>query len=217
MDTPRIPPGTREEIGLLNHTIARVLGAVAGGGPPHVFTTLARHRSLFRRWLGFAGALMPGGTLPRADTELLILRVGHNCGCAYELQQHERIALAAGLTPADVDRVRDGPRAPGWPAHRALLLRAADELHATRTLSDAVWAGLRPAFTDRQLIELCLLVGHYEMLAMTLNALGVQPDSLPEGGPPRALRVLQSALGRRARRGQAPGPADPAEAVSGAV
>jgi alkylhydroperoxidase family enzyme len=217
MDTPRIPPGTRADIGLVNHAIARVLGAVAGGGPPHVFTTLARHRSLFRRWLGFAGALMPGGTLPRAESELLILRVGHNCGCAYELQQHERIALSTGLTQADVDRVRHGADAPGWSPRAALLLRAADELHATKTLSDELWARLRPELTDRQLIELCLLVGHYEMLAMTLNALGVQPDDLPPGGPPRALVLLQSVLARRGRGERAPRPSTPVGGTPGAV
>ena len=36
---------------------------------------------------------------------------------------------------------------------------------------------------DTELIELCFLVGHYEMLAMTLNSLGVQPE-------PSALRIL---------------------------
>ncbi len=29
---------------------------------------------------------------------------------------------------------------------------------------------------DHELIELCLLVGHYEMLAMTLNSLQVERD-----------------------------------------
>ena len=33
---------------------------------------------------------------------------------------------------------------------------------------------LRP--DERQLIELCLLAGHYTMLAGTLNSLGVRPD-----------------------------------------
>jgi alkylhydroperoxidase family enzyme len=56
-------------------------------------------------------------------------------------------------------------------------LRAVDELHETRTLSDETWAGLRAAgLSDTELIELPMLVGHYEMLAMTLNALRVTPD-----------------------------------------
>ncbi len=195
--TPRIPPGDASDIGRLNALFARAAGAVTGSAPPNVFTTLARHRRLFWRWLRFAGALMPGGVLPRAQTELLILRVAHNCGCEYEWGHHERLGVMAGLDSEDVERVRRGPGAAGWSRRQELLLRAADELHAERTISDSLWAELRPLYSDRELIELCMLVGHYEMLAMTLNALGVQPDRLRRGRPPRLARLL-----RRARRGR---------------
>lgn len=193
--TVRVRPGDASEIGRLNALVARVAGAATGGEPPKVFTTLARHRRLFRRWLYFAGALMPGGVLPRADTELVILRVAHNCDCEYEWRQHERLAVAAGLEPGEVERVRLGPDAGGWSARQGLLLRVADELHAERTISDSLWAELRPHHSDRELIELCMLVGHYEMLAMTLNALGVEPDRLRPGPPPRLARVLRRARG----------------------
>src|SRR3989475_9652958 len=109
----RIAPGSAREIGLLNAAIARVLGAATGGGPPNVFTTLARHRRLFRRWLRFAGALMPGGVLPRAETELLILRVANTCGCEYEWGHHERLGVAAGLDSEAVERGRQGAGAAG--------------------------------------------------------------------------------------------------------
>lgn len=140
---------------------------------------------------------MPGGLLPRAETELLILRVAHNCGCEYEWGQHERLAAAAGLDSQEIERVRQGPGAPGWSRRQELLLRAADELHAERTISDSLWAELRPLYSDRELIELCMLVGHYEMLAMTLNALGVQPDRLRGDRPPWLARVLRRAGGGR--------------------
>ncbi|WP_354698809.1 carboxymuconolactone decarboxylase family protein [Paraconexibacter sp. AEG42_29] len=193
---PRIAPGGRADIGTINHGIARLLGLVAGGGPPNVFTTIARHRGIFRPWLRFAGALMPGGVLPRDQTELLILRVAHNCASEYEWSQHARIALTTGLTAADVERVRAGADADGWSARQALLLRAADALHADHTIDDELWAELRPVMKDAELIELCLVVGHYSMLAMTLNTLRVQPDA-PAGRPPRALRVVQSIVARR--------------------
>jgi AhpD family alkylhydroperoxidase len=191
---PRIPPGGREQIGLVNALITGAIGRATGTSPPHVFTTLARHRRLFRRWLWFAGGLMPGGTLPRADTELVILRVAHNCECLYEWGHHERIARAAGLTGAEVDRVRDGAAAGGWSSRRTLLLRAADELHDRRELSDELWEALRGSLSDEQLIELCMLIGHYEMLAMTLRSLRVQPDTFGSGPPSLLARVLR---GRR--------------------
>lgn len=181
-DGPRIAPGTRREIGVVNAAIARVAGIAVGGRAPNIFTTLARHRGLFRRWLWFAGGLMPGGKLPRDETELAILRVAHNTGCDYEWGHHERLGRRAGLGDEEIARVREGAGAAGWSPRRALLLRAVDELHADRRIADELWAGLRAQYDERELIELCLLVGHYEMLAMTLLSLGVEPDAEPARG-----------------------------------
>ena len=154
-----------------------MLGRATGRRPPNVFTTLARHRGLFRRWLWFAGALMPGGKLPRRDSELVILRVAHNTECAYEWGHHERLGQRAGLSAEEVERVRSGPDAPGWSPRRRLLLRPCDEMHADGAIGDELWAGLAAELDDRLLIELCMLIGHYEMLAMTLNTLRVQPEA----------------------------------------
>lgn len=196
---PRIAPGTRREIGWVNAGIVKLLGIAVGGEPPHVFTTLARHRGLFRRWLLFAGALMPGGKLPRDESELVILRVAHNARSDYEWVQHERLGRRAGLTPDEISRVRVGASAPGWSERRALLLRAADALHAERRIGDELWADLRRHLDERELIELCMLVGHYEMLAMTLSSLGVEPDPMPDPDAvlPPAARLLQRVAARR--------------------
>ena len=67
--------------------------------------------------------------------------------------------------------------ADGWSERQGALLRATDELLAQRTLSDEVWGELRPLLSDEELIELCMLAGHYAMLAATLNALRVEVDS----------------------------------------
>jgi alkylhydroperoxidase family enzyme len=61
-----------------------VLGARPPGfdtrlGDNNIFSTLARHRDLFRAWLPFGGALLGGGVLPARERELLILRTGWNC------------------------------------------------------------------------------------------------------------------------------------------
>jgi hypothetical protein len=52
---------------------------------------------------------------------------------------------------------------------------------------DKTWGELNSTFDERQVIELCMLVGHYEMLAMTLNSLGVQPE------PPAVAALDESA------------------------
>jgi alkylhydroperoxidase family enzyme len=178
---PRIAPGGRREIGRLNAGIVRLAGLATRGDPPHLFTTLARHRKLFRRWLWFAGALMPRGKLPRRDTELVILRVAHNAGSEYEWGHHERIGRRAGLSQAEIARVREGPAADGWAPRDAMLLEAVDSLRADGDIGDELWSRLSVELDEVQLIELCMLAGHYEMLAKTLATLRVVPDH-PVGG-----------------------------------
>lgn len=174
---PRVPPGSRAQLGLVNTAIVRALGRAAGtGGPPNLFATLGRHRGLFRRWLWFAGGLMPGGRLPRADSELVILRVAHRADCAYEWEHHVRLGRRAGLTADDIERVRQDPGAGGWTPRQAALLRATDELHDERRIGEATWRELEAHLDERERIELCLLAGHYEMLAGTIHSLGIQPD-----------------------------------------
>ena len=177
--TARIAPGSRRDLGLPIWVFSRLAGRATRTAPPAIFTTLGRGRGLFWGWLHFAGRLMPGGRLPRRETELVILRVATVRDCAYELEHHVRLGRRAGVTSEDVDRVREGSAAEGWRSHERLLLRATEELLATRDLTDASWAELRTAYDERTVIEILLLVGHYDMLATTLTTLRLEPD------PPR--------------------------------
>jgi alkylhydroperoxidase family enzyme len=151
-------------------------GAGAPGAPAaNIFSTLVRHPGLFRRWLPFAGKLL-AGKLAARERELLILRTGWRCRSEYEWGQHVLIGRQAGLTDHEVDRIKDGPQAPGWSSLDAALLRAADELHDDSCISDGTWAVLSAHYSERQLIEVPMLVGHYHLVAFTLNSLGVQRE-----------------------------------------
>lgn len=175
--TARIAPGGRQDVGVIGWAIARVSGLVTGTTPPNLFLVLGRHRRLFRGWLRFAGRLMPGGTLPRRDTELVILRVAHLRGCAYELEHHRHLAARAGLSESDIGRAFEGPDAPGWDERERTLLMAVDQLHHDGDLADDTWQQLRRHVDERQAIELVMLAGHYEMLATFINTLRIPPDA----------------------------------------
>lgn len=144
---------------------------------PKVFLLLMRHRTLFRPWLRFASRLMPYGTLDRRDTELVILRVGWNCRSRYEWGQHVQIGLRSGLTADEIARVAKGPDAAGWSEKQAALLRATDELHRDRRIGDATWSALGKHYKDKQLLEIGMLAGAYEMLAGVLNSVGLPLES----------------------------------------
>ena len=80
MTTPRIAPGGLRELGVVNHLISTVAGRVLGGTRPNVFTTLGRQRGLFRAWLWYSAKMMPGGRLPRRETEMVILHIADPAG-----------------------------------------------------------------------------------------------------------------------------------------
>ncbi|MEA2160477.1 MAG: hypothetical protein QOD66_2857 [Solirubrobacteraceae bacterium] len=178
---PRLAPARPGETGWVNAVLVEVLRRGARTQrAPNLFATLARHRRLFRGWLWFAGSLMPGGRLPRADTELVILRVAHNCGCEYEWRHHQRLARTAGLNAEQVDRIRAGTDVRDWSERQALLLRVADELHERREIPDDLWAALSNELAEVEIIELVMLIAHYEMLATVIQSLGIALDEPAE-------------------------------------
>ncbi|TDD26835.1 carboxymuconolactone decarboxylase family protein [Actinomadura sp. KC06] len=173
---PRATPGGIRDVGVVNWLICRIAGRATGTGPPNLFLTLARRRGLFRGWLWFAGRLMPGGTLPRRETELVILRVAHLSDCRYEFDHHVRIGRRAGVRERDVQRLKEGPDAVGWNPRERAILAAADQLHDRRDLDDETWTRLRTHLSEGQCVELTMLAAHYEMLATVIGTLRVQPD-----------------------------------------
>ena len=152
------------------------------GPASNIFDTLVRHPGLFRKWLPFGGKLL-SGKLPPRDRELLILRTGWLCRSAYEWGQHVLMARSVGVTDDEIARVVEGADAEGWDSFEQTLLRAADELHDDACISDGTWTALSERYDERQLIEVSMLVGHYHMVAFTLNTLGVEREAGVPGLP----------------------------------
>ncbi|MGV9670189.1 MULTISPECIES: carboxymuconolactone decarboxylase family protein [unclassified Gordonia (in: high G+C Gram-positive bacteria)] len=175
MSTPRIAPGGLRDLGPINWAFSRIAARAIGVHDAHIFSTLGRTRGLFRGWLHFSARLMPFGTLPRKDSEMIIIRVAHLRGSEYELDHHRRLGKRAGIGDDEFGRILDGPDA-GWGDRERALLRAADELVTDSDISDIAWSALRRHLDERQAIAFVLLAGQYDMLATTLHTLRVQPD-----------------------------------------
>ena len=172
---PRIAPLADEELTSQQRDLLKGIGGPAGdAGALNIFLTLVRHPGLFRRWLPFGGKLLVG-KLPARDRELLILRTAVNCDSPYEWAQHVKIGLASGLRDAEIERIKEGAAA--WEGFDAVLLRAADELHKNSNISDAIWDALAEEYDELQLVEVPMVVGHYHLVAFTLNSLGVQIEA----------------------------------------
>lgn len=149
----------------------------------NIFTTLARHPKLLKRWLVFGNHVLAKSTLSPRARELLILRTGFRCKSEYEWGQHAIIARHAGISDDEIRRVTQGPDAPGWDPIDALLLRAADELHDDYAMSDTTWAALAAVYDVKQMMDVVFTVGQYTLVSMALNSLGIERDPGVDGFP----------------------------------
>jgi len=103
--------------------LSRLLSAAPGGDvePMHIFTTLAHQPDLFRRWLGFGGALLDGH-LPGRLRELVILRTAARFNGRYEWAHHLDLGAAQGITPAELEALGGSLSTVEWdPLERAAL------------------------------------------------------------------------------------------------
>lgn len=137
--------------------------------------TLMRHPELYRAQMSYGLQLNLRSALPPRDRELLILRTGWLCQAPFEWGEHVLIAKRIGVTSEEIERITQGPEAPGWDEHERALLRAADELHLDAMISDATWEALSRRLDERQMIELPCIVGHYHLIAFYQNSLRMRP------------------------------------------
>lgn len=158
--------------------------AILGDGETlNIFSTLAHHPKLMKRFLVFGNHVLGKSTLAPRDRELLILRTGWNCRAPYEWGQHVAVARGSGVTDDEITRITEGADAGGWAPRDALLVRAADELHRDQTLSDATYAGLARHYDERELLDIVFTVGQYHLVSMALNTFGVERDDGVTGVP----------------------------------
>ncbi len=149
----------------------------------NIFATIARHPKMMQGWLPFIFYVLRESTLPPRDREILILRISWLCRSEYQFGQHTLLGKSAGLTSEEISRITEGPNAPGWDPFEATLLRAAEELHSDAFITEATWDALAKRYDEKQLMDLIMTVGQYNMVSMVLNTLGVQLDEGVPGFP----------------------------------
>ncbi len=154
---------------------------VGKGGVPNVLATLARHPRLLRSWYEFAGYVLTQAEIPARDREIVILRTGWLCRSPYEWGQHVLMGRQAGLDDAEIARLREEAKAPGWTPFEAALIAATDQLHQSSMIDDATWGALRERYDERQMLDLVFTVGQYHLIAMALNSLRVELDEGLQG------------------------------------
>lgn len=153
--------------------------------------------ALSKAFLTFNNHVSTASSLSKRIRELLILRIGWLRKSEYEYAQHIILGKRAGLTDDEVDRIPDGPDAPGWDPVDADLLRAVDELNANAFIEDATWNRLSAHFSTQQMLDLVYAVGCYELMAMVFNSFKVPFDKDLEPLHPALKARMMAQPGRK--------------------
>ena len=167
-----------------------------GVAPLLLFTTLARDRRLFKRFL--AGSLLDKGNLSLRHREIVIDRITALCGSEYEWGVHVAFfAERAGPDEAEISSTaQSGPADPVWAEPERALLTVCDQLHAACDIDDKAWKDIRTHFSEEAILEILMLAGAYRMVSYLTNALRLPLESFgrrfpAEGGQrERASQVL---------------------------
>jgi len=111
--------------------------------------------------------------LPPRLSEFTILIAARFMRAQYPFPAHEPLAVKGGLDPAVIDALRERKRPQGMKADEAAVYDFATELLETKFVGDAAYKALVAQFGEKGAIDLTVLIGHYTMVSMTVNAFEV--------------------------------------------
>jgi alkylhydroperoxidase family enzyme len=167
---PLDPPYAPE----IEETLRRMMPP--GVEPLKLFRTVARNPAILDRFRTTGAYILNFGRVDPLEREILIHRTTARCGCEYEWGVHAAFFPAAvGLSREQVEAtVTGGASDPVWSPRQALLVRLADELHESSTVSADLWVELAAGWDEEQLVELLATAGFYHLVSFVANAAQVQ-------------------------------------------
>ena len=102
----------------------------------------------------------------------------------YELLSDKTLlAHSIHLETDEIEKIKDGPQGE-WNQLDSLVLRATDELHAEKQISEETWTSLLEFWSEQQLMDLVFAVGQYTLVSMALKTFGVPLDDFLTGWDP---------------------------------
>lgn len=140
---------------------------------PDAIATMLRHPDFYRAQIEYVTQRAKALVLAPRDLEIMILRTAWLCQSAYSWGEHVKFGKQAGLTSEEIQRLTQGPDAPGWSERDRAVVRLAEELHETCFVSDETWDAVAANFSDKEIIELLVMAGFYREVAYLYNTMRV--------------------------------------------
>jgi alkylhydroperoxidase family enzyme len=160
----------------LAQSIAKIKGA-RGGRLINIYRLMLHSPALANAWFDLNQAVRYGTEIDGQSRELAVIRVAILNGVEYVQRAHgPAYALQEGLTPEQVAALSDWRASQLFNAQQRALLAYTDAMTENIEVTDDVFDNARQHFSERQIVELTLLIGAYNMLTRFLKALKVDPE-----------------------------------------
>lgn len=144
-------------------------------GRLNVYRVMAHHPELLAAWAPLRQHVVRDRAMSDQQSEVVILRTGHNLGAPYEWAHHVSRGRAVGMEDARIASLA-GPLE-GMAAEDRTLARAVDELMGDARLLPGTRQAVIALIGAHGMFDLMATVGFYSVLGFIVNSLDVPIDA----------------------------------------
>lgn len=160
----------------LAEAITKIKGA-RGGRLINIYRLMLHSPALATAWFDLNQAVRYGTEIDGQCREIAVIRVAILNDVEYVQRAHgPAYALKEGLTPEQVNAIGHWRSSNLFSPPQRALLAYTDAMTRDINVPDEIFADLRKHFSQRQAVELSMLIGAYNMLTRFLKALQVDPE-----------------------------------------
>lgn len=162
--------------------IANVYDALekARGVVPNMFKTLAHTPTLALATAGYLKALLSDGALAGWYKELIATRMSVLNGSEYAVSAHALSARQKGASEDQIAAVKSDLEQGPFTQTETLGLCCAEKIHRSgRDLDDALFAELKNAYNDAQIVELIATAAVFEFFPRFVDGLRIPVTPVP--------------------------------------
>jgi alkylhydroperoxidase family enzyme len=145
----------------------------------NIYRMLLNSPALAESWFNHSNAVRWKTKLDGRLREIVIIRLGRLTDSQYVLRQHiPSLALAEGLTLEDCNELADWQSSSRFSESERAALAYADTMTRDIVVPDDIFGKVKEHFDDRQIVELTVLIGSYNMNARVMQALRLDLEPL---------------------------------------
>ncbi|MDA1036248.1 MAG: carboxymuconolactone decarboxylase family protein [Chloroflexi bacterium] len=160
--------------------LADLISRIRGGRQGrllNVYKMLLHNPAVARTWYDHVGAVRWQTELDGKTREIAIIRIGILNRVQYVIDAHvPAYALEEGLTLEQCEALKDWRESPLFDDLQRAVLAYTDAMTRDIQVAEDVFAPLGNHFSERQIVELTVLIGTYNMHTRVLQALGIDAE-----------------------------------------